>query len=137
MTSTTGDWRGTKSAARVAYDTYVAECPSRKLLDRISDKWVSLDLTALADRYRRYNELSRTIAGASPKMLTQTLRSLEPDGLVSRSVLSSVPVRVDYALTPPGATLLPVMNAIKTWARTNIEHVDAARERYDSDHAAA
>src|SRR5687767_13276792 len=89
------------------YDAYSAECPARDLLDRISDKWVSLVLNALAGGPRRYSELSRTIAGVSEKMLTQTLRTLERDGLVSRRMALSVPVRVDYALTPLGESLLP------------------------------
>jgi DNA-binding HxlR family transcriptional regulator len=120
-----------RSQAREAYDAYLAACPARKLLDRISDKWVSLILNALADGPQRYNELSRTIAGVSQKMLTQTLRSLERDGLVSRTVTASVPVRVDYALTPLGETLLPLMREIKRWAETHIERVEAARVSYD------
>ncbi|HEX4399214.1 MAG TPA: helix-turn-helix domain-containing protein, partial [Trebonia sp.] len=81
---------------RDAYNAYVAECPSRQVLDALSDKWVTLVLTALADAPRRYSELSRTIAGVSQKMLTQTLRLLERDGLVTRTLTASVPVRVDY-----------------------------------------
>jgi DNA-binding HxlR family transcriptional regulator len=121
-----------REEARIAYDAYLATCPARQLLDRISDKWVSLLLTALADGPQRYSGLSRTIAGVSQKMLTQTLRTLERDGLVSRSVTPSVPVRVDYALTPLGVSLLPVMQAIKDWAETHIEQVAAARDTYDN-----
>jgi DNA-binding HxlR family transcriptional regulator len=72
------------------------------------------------------------VAGVSQKMLTQTLRSLERDGLVSRTVTPSVPVRVDYALTPLGTSLMPVMRAVKQWAEANIEHVEAARAAYDA-----
>ncbi|GLY89621.1 winged helix-turn-helix transcriptional regulator [Actinoallomurus iriomotensis] len=118
--------------ARVAYDAYLATCPARTLLDRISDKWVSLLLNALAGGPQRYSDLSRTVAGVSQKMLTQTLRSLERDGLVSRTVTPSVPVRVDYELTPLGVSLLPVMRAIKDWAETHIEEVAAAQEAYDA-----
>ncbi|HEY1972797.1 MAG TPA: helix-turn-helix domain-containing protein [Pseudonocardia sp.] len=114
-----------------AYNAFVRECPTHKLLDRISDKWVSLILVALADGSRRYSELARTMAGVSQKMLTQTLRGLERDGLVSRRVTPSVPVRVDYELTPLGVTLLPVMREIKGWAERYIEEVEAARHRYD------
>ncbi|GAB0104886.1 helix-turn-helix domain-containing protein [Nocardia sp. JMUB6875] len=120
-----------RTEARRAYDAYVQECPTRHLLDRISDKWVSLLLNALADGPRRYSDLSRIVAGVSQKMLTQTLRSMERDGLISRTVTPSVPVRVDYELTPLGRTLLPVMQAIKSWAETYIEDVLAAREIYD------
>jgi DNA-binding HxlR family transcriptional regulator len=116
---------------RAMYNAYVAECPSRQVLDALSDKWVTLVLTALADSPRRYSELSRTIAGVSQKMLTQTLRTLERDGLVSRAITVSVPVRVDYELTPLGRTLLPVVRAIKDWSETHIAEVHAARAAYD------
>ena len=116
---------------RAVYNAYVAECPSRQVLDALSDKWVTLVLTALADSPRRYSELSRTIAGVSQKMLTQTLRTLERDGLVSRAITVSVPVRVDYELTPLGRTLLPVVRAIKDWSETHIAEVHAARAAYD------
>lgn len=116
---------------RAVYDAFMAACPARKLLDRISDKWVSLVLTALAGGPRRYSELSRTIAGVSQKMLTQTLRSMERDGLVSRTVTAAVPVRVDYALTGLGASLLPIMASIKSWAESHLEEVAGAQRTYD------
>jgi DNA-binding HxlR family transcriptional regulator len=116
---------------RLAYNAYVAECPSRQVLDVISDKWVTLVLTALADGTRRYSDLARTIAGISQKMLTQTLRTLERDGLVTRSVTPSVPVRVDYELTALGQTMLPVVGAIKQWSETHIEEIHSARTAYD------
>lgn len=116
---------------RAAYNAYMASCPSRQLLDALSDKWVTLVLTALADGPRRYSELARTIAGVSQKMLTQTLRALERDGLLTRTITASVPVRVDYELTPLGHSLLPVARAIKGWAETHIEEVHGARAAYD------
>jgi DNA-binding HxlR family transcriptional regulator len=116
---------------RLAYNAYVAECPSRQVLDVISDKWVTLVLTALADGPRRYSDLARTIAGISQKMLTQTLRTLERDGLVTRGVTPSVPVRVDYELTALGQTMLPVVGAIKQWSETHIEEIHSARTAYD------
>jgi DNA-binding HxlR family transcriptional regulator len=121
--------------ARAAYDAYLAECPARQLLDRISDKWVSLIVNALSAGPQRYSDLSRRLASVSQKMLTQTLRNLERDGLIERTVTPSVPVRVDYALTPLGKGLLPVMQAIKDWAEENMDEVLAARERYDTDAA--
>ncbi|MEU1204399.1 helix-turn-helix domain-containing protein [Nocardia sp. NPDC005825] len=121
-----------RTEARRDYDAYIQECPTRHLLDRISDKWVSLLLNALADGPRRYSDLNRIVAGVSQKMLTQTLRGMERDGLVTRTVTSSVPVRVDYELTALGQSLLPVMRAIKDWAETHIEDVLAARESYDA-----
>lgn len=116
---------------RVAYNAMMATCPSRQVLGALSDKWVTLVLSALADGPRRYGGLAREIAGVSQKMLTQTLRKLERDGIVSRTVTLSVPVRVDYELTPLGRSLLPVVDAIKDWAETHIEEVHAARAAYD------
>ncbi|WP_439674190.1 winged helix-turn-helix transcriptional regulator [Embleya sp. MST-111070] len=123
-----------RAQARSEFDAYMASCPARRLLDGISDKWVSLLVNALADGPRRYSDLSRRVAGVSQKMLTQTLRNLERDGLVERTVTPSVPVRVDYALTPLGASLLPLMQAVKIWAEEHIPEVDRARERYDAAH---
>jgi DNA-binding HxlR family transcriptional regulator len=100
-----------RAEAKRKYNAYVAKCPTRGLLDAISDKWVSLILTALADGPRRYGELSRAIAGVTQKMLTQTLRRLERDGLLTRTVTAGVPVQVEYRLTPLGVSLLPVMQA--------------------------
>jgi DNA-binding HxlR family transcriptional regulator len=116
---------------RAAYNAYVAECPSRQVLGALSDKWVTLVLTALADAPRRYSELSRTIAGVSQKMLTQTLRTLERDGLITRTITPSVPVRVDYELTSLGRTLLPVVRAIKDWSERHIAEIHTARTAYD------
>ncbi|MEI8411431.1 MULTISPECIES: winged helix-turn-helix transcriptional regulator [unclassified Kribbella] len=125
-----------EDAAR-EYDAFLAACPARQLLDRISDKWVTLIITALADGPQRYSDLSRRIAGVSQKMLTQTLRSLERDGLLSRSVTPSVPVRVDYELTPLGQTLLPLIASIKGWAENHMPQVAAARSQYDDVSASA
>ena len=116
---------------RNAYNAYIAACPSRQVLDSLSDKWVTLVLHALADGPQRYSGLARTIAGVSQKMLTQTLRMLERDGLVSRTITPSVPVRVDYELTPLGRSLLPIVHAIKGWSETHIEEIQAARASYD------
>ena len=116
---------------REAYNAFLAECPSRQLLDRLTDKWATLLLVALADRPQRYSQLARTVAGVSQKMLTQTLRSLERDGLISRQVTPSVPVRVDYELTGLGRSLLPVMRAVKDWAEVHMPDVHAARAQFD------
>ncbi|GAA1880430.1 winged helix-turn-helix transcriptional regulator [Streptantibioticus ferralitis] len=120
--------------SKTVYNAFLATCPTRQLLDVISDKWVTLILAALAERPQRYSELRRLIAGVSQKMLTQTLRSLERSGLVSRTVTASVPVRVDYALTPLGASLMPVVTAVKDWAEEHIDHVRAAQQEFDTDH---
>lgn len=129
MTTTTAAQR--REQAKQAYDAFLAECPTRQLLESLSDKWLGLVLCALAGGPQRHSQLARQIAGVSQKMLTQTLRTLERDGLVTRAITPSVPVRVDYTLTPLGRDLLPVMAAVKGWAEAHMEEVDAARESYD------
>ncbi|RKN43094.1 transcriptional regulator [Streptomyces hoynatensis] len=135
MATRTASQRRAEAAA--AYDAYLAECPARQLLDRIAAKWVSLVVTALADGPRRYGELATRLAGVSQKMLTQTLRGLERDGLLTRTVTPAVPVRVDYALTPLGRDLLPLMRAIKGWAEEHMDEVLQARAAYDAATAEA
>lgn len=121
-----------RARARVDYDAFLAGCPSRKLLDRVSDKWVTLSLSALSDGPQRYSEISRRIAGVSQKMLTQTLRTLERDGLVTRTVTPTVPVRVDYELTPLGASLLAQLQPLKRWAEQHMTDVEKAQEAFDA-----
>ncbi|MFF6982611.1 winged helix-turn-helix transcriptional regulator [Streptomyces sp. NPDC008343] len=122
-----------REEARIAYDAFLKSCPTNQLLDRLSDKWVSLVVAALSAGPMRYSDLGRKIAGVSPKMLTQTLRSLERDGLLTRTVTPSVPVRVDYELTPLGHGLALLLTAVKDWAETHFDEVHQARERYDSE----
>lgn len=130
-----------RAQAKADYDAFLAGCPSRRLLDRISDKWVALVLAALGDdcvgepRSMRYSELSRRLAGVSQKMLTQTLRSLERDGLLTRTVTPTVPVTVTYELTGLGLSLHDVMRGIKAWAETHMDEVLANREQYDAPRA--
>jgi DNA-binding HxlR family transcriptional regulator len=119
------------------YDVFRAECPSRQVLDTLSDKWVSLIIPALADAPLRYNELHRVVSGVSQKMLTQTLRTLEREGLLSRTVTPTAPVRVDYALTPLGRTLVPVLEAVERWAESHIDEIDEARVDFDARRAAS
>ncbi|WP_329008156.1 helix-turn-helix transcriptional regulator [Micromonospora rifamycinica] len=135
-----------RSRAKAEYDAFVAQCPSRDLLDRISDKWVVLALAALrgdgaqplgADcsgepRPMRYSELARRMAGVSQKMLTQTLRSLERDGLVARTVTPTVPVTVTYELTHLGLSLHQVIRGLKGWAETHMDEVFTHRATYDA-----
>lgn len=124
-----------RAAAKVSFDAYLAGCPSRRLLTRIADKWVALVLKSLSDGPQRYSDLSRQLAGVSQKMLTQTLRNLERDGLVTRTVTPSVPVRVDYTITPLGESLGDVLGQLKHWAEVHMPDVDEARQRYDRQHA--
>jgi DNA-binding HxlR family transcriptional regulator len=106
-------------------------CPSRQIFERIADRWTSLVLMALEDGTLRFSELKRKVQGVSQKMLTQTLRGLERDGLVTREVFPTVPVTVEYTLTPLGVSLLGAVQQIRTWAYANIGEIDTARERYD------
>ncbi|AKJ11602.1 HxlR family transcriptional regulator [Streptomyces incarnatus] len=131
MATTTAAQR--REQARADYDAFLRACPSHQLLGRLSDKWVGLVIAALSGGTKRYSDLGRQIAGVSPKMLTQTLRTLERDGIISRTVTPSVPVRVDYDLTPLGTSLATLLTAVKDWAETHFEEVRAARERYDTE----
>lgn len=119
-----------RAAAKADYDAFLAACPTRDLLSTISGKWVSLILAALAGGSLRYSQLAERVAGISPKMLTQTLRALEADGLIQREVTLEVPVRVDYLLTPLGESLLPLILNIKTWAEEHMPEVDRARQHF-------
>lgn len=113
-------------------DVYAKNCPSRQVLDRIGDTWSVLIVVLLGHGPLRYSELAQRIEGISPKMLTQTLRALERDGLLTRTVFPVVPPRVDYALTDLGRSLLVLVEALGEWAEGHIDDVQAARARYDS-----
>lgn len=112
---------------KTRYNAYAASCPTRQALDRIADKWTVLVVGRLGMRPHRFGELLRAIDGISQKMLTQTLRSLESDDLVARRVEATVPVTVEYSLTPTGRTLFEPLDAIRRWAERHIEKVLAAR----------
>lgn len=112
-------------------DVFSAPCPSRAALDRIADKWTALLVGALAPGPRRFGELRGEVEGISEKMLTQTLRSLERDGLVTRTVHHTVPPRVDYELTDLGRTLEAPLRAVREWAERHINEVQHSRLRYD------
>jgi DNA-binding HxlR family transcriptional regulator len=103
----------------------------RDSLDLLASKWSVDVLLALGDGSRRYHELLADLEPISEKVLTQTLRGMERDGLVGRRVHAEVPPRVDYALTPLGATLAAPMRALGAWSLTHGRHVEAARERFD------
>jgi DNA-binding HxlR family transcriptional regulator len=103
------------------------------LLARIGDKWTVLVVTTLGEGPRRFNELRREIPSVSQRMLTLTLRNLERDGLVSRTVTPSIPPRVDYALTEMGRSLLKPVNALAEWAVENVETIHAAQARFDAE----
>jgi DNA-binding HxlR family transcriptional regulator len=102
------------------------------LLSRIGDKWTVLVVQTLGDGPRRFNELRREIPSVSQRMLTLTLRNLERDGLVSRTVTPSIPPRVDYALTGLGQSLLPPITGLAQWALDNVEKIHEAQARFDA-----
>lgn len=122
------------------YDAFLAACPSQQLLARVSGKWVTLVLSALGSgpdcdgepRPMRYSELARTLAGVSPKMLSQTLRSLERDGLVSRVATATVPVTVTYELTALGLSLHQTVRQLKTWSEQHRDEVAAHQQAFDA-----
>lgn len=133
-----------KAQAKAEYNAFLAVCPSRQLLDRISDKWVVLILCALGGdtsersgasptpKAMRYSELARLLVGVSQKMLTQTLRALERDGLLIRTVTPTVPVTVTYELTDLGLSLHHLTRGLRQWAQTHMEQVLAHRESHDA-----
>ena len=111
---------------------YRADCPTRHILDRIGDRWTVLIVGALWDGSARFSELRRRIEGISQKMLTQTLRDLERDGLVERTIYAEVPPRVEYALTPLGVTLCKPIASLGEWATAHIDEVKRAQARFDA-----
>jgi DNA-binding HxlR family transcriptional regulator len=112
-------------------DPYKSDCPTRMALDRIADKWTVLLLVLLEEEAMRFNQLRRAIEGLSQKMLSQTLKALERDGLVSRRAFATVPVTVEYSITPLGRTLAHALAPIADWATTHIGEILRARDRYD------
>lgn len=110
---------------------YDSKCPTRMVLDRIGDKWTVLVLGLLSERPLRFNTLRRQIDGLTQKMLSQTLKTLERDGLVARRVIPTVPVSVEYSITPLGATLAATLDGLQRWAQVHIGEVLAAQRRYD------
>ncbi|MFN8448298.1 MAG: helix-turn-helix domain-containing protein [Anaerolineae bacterium] len=113
-------------------DAYASDCPSRQVLDRIGDKWTTLVILLLEDGAKRFSELQRIINGISAKMLAQTLRSLERDGLVTRTIYPEIPPRVEYTLTPLGETLCAPIAAILQWSEAHFDEVSAAQALYDT-----
>lgn len=109
-----------------------AQCPVRSVLSRLGDKWTTLVLLALAGEPRRFSALQRLVPDISKRMLTQTLRDLERDGLLSRTVFPTTPPRVEYALTSLGVSMLEPVARLVTWAEETREAIAAARVRYDA-----
>lgn len=115
-----------------AFDVLAATCPSRTSLTRIANKWTARIVAALTEGRLRFTDLRNTVDGISGKVLTDTLRELERDGLVSRHVFAEVPPRVEYELTPLGYTLRTPLQALNRWAEEHIDQVLTARETFDA-----
>jgi DNA-binding HxlR family transcriptional regulator len=115
------------------YDLFKRSCPSRQVFDRIGERWTFLVLLALQDDKQRFSELRRRVEGISQKMLTQTVRGLERDGLVTRAVFPTVPVTVEYALTPLGHSLCAAIHVLRTWAYDHIDDMEASRAAYEAE----
>lgn len=126
------DANATPPAAPAPGNPYDRDCPTRQILDRIGDRWTVLVVGTLTDGPQRFSAIGRRIDGVSQKMLTQTLRALERDGLVTRTVTPTVPVRVDYELTALGRSLREPLVALERWAGANMAPILAARERADA-----
>lgn len=118
-----------------AGDVYAEACPSRAVLALVADKWTLLIMPALRDGPQRNSELMRRIGGVSQKMLTQTLRELERNGLVQRIDYAEVPPRVEYALTELGRSLAATIQKLDAWCEANMSAVQRARETFDGQAA--
>lgn len=112
-------------------DLYDPACPTRVLLDRIGDKWTVLIVLSLERGTLRFSQLRTAVAGITPKVLTQSLRTLERDGIVTRRVYAEVPPRVEYTLTPLGRSLNAPIQAIADWAQRHVGEVLDARDAHD------
>ncbi len=114
-------------------DAFSGNCPVRELLDRIADKWTTLIIGILArsEGAVRFGELRRSVTGISQKMLTQTLRDLERDGIVTRTLYPEIPPRVEYSLTPLGRTLDEPLSALARWAERHMPEVRSAQVAFD------
>ncbi|MDX6744961.1 helix-turn-helix domain-containing protein [Actinocorallia sp. A-T 12471] len=120
-----------RTRIRFDADAYLAECASRTVLAALSDKWTCLLVDALSGGPVRFGELRRRIGGITQKSLTSTLRTMERDGLVSRTVYPTIPPKVEYELTELGRSVIRLMSGVKEWAEVHVDEILAARARYD------
>jgi DNA-binding HxlR family transcriptional regulator len=111
------------------YDVFRRTCPSQTVLDVLANKWAYLAISALRSGTQRFGELAYRIEGITPKMLTQTLRALEQDGLVERESFPTIPPKVEYTLTPLGTELVGLLDAILRWSERHVPEILKARER--------
>ena len=112
---------------------FTVDCPNRLLFAEIADKWSMMILTVLDAGPHRFNSIKRCLEGVSQKSLTQTLRKLERNGIISRTVRNTSPIAVEYAMTPLGRSLLAPYRAIYKWTCINLQEVNAARAEYDAN----
>lgn len=127
----TSKWLSNKKETVMEWNPYQKNCPTRLVLDRIADKWSVLILVKLRSGPIRFNTLRREIEGISQKVLSQTLKELERDGLVHRQVFPTVPVTVEYSITPLGNTLASVVKNVTDWAETNMDTILTAQQEFD------
>ncbi|MHA7306415.1 winged helix-turn-helix transcriptional regulator [Arthrobacter sp. TMN-49] len=109
------------------------DCPSRVVFERIGNKWASLVVQVLVDGPVRFTDLRKMVSSVTPKVLTQTLRALERDGLISRTVYARVPPRVDYELTEMGRSLLGPLTQLRDWAENHVPNILESRDKYDEN----
>lgn len=119
------------AAPATPYDVFARDCPARGVFDRLTDKWALLVIGKLRNGAVRFNQMRREVDGVSQKVLSQTLKKLERDGVVQRAAFATVPVTVEYSLTPLGRSLSDVIDPLCHWAEQNIRAVHAAQKRYD------
>lgn len=119
------------TSAKTNYDAFRRECPSHTVLEVLANKWAHLVICALRGETRRFGALARKIEGITPKMLTQTLRVLERDGLVRRRMFAVIPPRVDYELTDLGEELVSLLDAILRWSEQHVPQILGARDAFE------
>ncbi len=122
-------------AASKGYSVYSRHCPARQFLDRLADKWTLLIIDRLKLGETRFNQLRRDIDGITQKVLSQTLKKLERDGLIERRVFATMPVTVGYSLTPLALTLVETIESLAHWAEVNIDAMKEAQARYDNQYS--
>jgi len=113
-------------------DLFDPDCPTRVVLNRLGDKWTVMVVSLLEDGPLRFTQLRHRIGGVAPKVLTETLRSLERDGLVTRTVFAQVPPRVDYELTDVGRSLAEPLDLLREWAEEHVSSILESRRRHES-----
>lgn len=125
------DRKTVPKGALMTHDVMNPKCPTQQVLDRVASKWTMLVILALGERAYRYAKLQRRLRGVTKKVLTQTLRALERDGLVDRHVYPSTPVQTSYELTDRGRSLAEAVAIVRSWAYDNVQGVEASRVAFD------